>query len=260
MLKPENHNKRVAICLHGAISKIGKRFAAQGDLYNNNQYVNYTACYNSIIKHIVRANPNYKFDFFIHCWNTDLQSDIINLYNPKSSSFEDNNLFKDEINKKITNPLDFGGVSRALSIKKSIELLEQCSTNIPYNIVIIYRPDVILFKNINLDNYDTTNIYCNGNENGDFHFIMGYNDALNFKNLYYSLQQGNHHRYHWWINNFITNFLHKNLIADDIMPGQYQEVLRKIRSTTVEIYKISIDTLLEYGLTENEINLYFHID
>lgn len=259
MLKPTNH-KRVAICLHGAISKIGKRFATQGELYNNNQYVNYTACYNSIIKHIVQANQNYIFDFFIHCWNPDLQGDIIKLYNPQASLFEDNNLFKDEINQKITNPIDFGGVSRSLSIKKSIELLEQHYQNSSYDVVIIYRPDVILFKNLNLDNYDTNNIYCNGNDNGDFHFIMSYDNALLFKNLYHSLQQGNHHRYHWWINNFITNFLHKKLIADDIMPGQHQEVLRKIQSTTVKIYKISINTLLEYGLTETEINQYFHID
>jgi len=249
-------NKKAAICLHGAIAKIGPRFSTQGSLYNNNKYVNYKACFNSIVKHIIGPNQHYSFDYFIHCWSTDVKYDIISMYHPKHYLFEDNSIYYDEINRKISNPEDFGGASRALSIKKSIELFEEYKKQSEYDVVIVYRPDVILLKDIVLDNYDLTKIYTNGNIYADFHFIMSQINSIKFKNLYASLDQGNVHKYHYWIKNYIENFMHQEVCPDDIQPGLHQEVLRKAYTTMVKKSGINIEKLLEYGLTTEEIMQY----
>ena len=106
-------------------------------------------CYNSIKKHIIDPNINrYDFDIFVHCWSYDLENEIIKLYQPKKYLFEDNKVYNDEITKLCKNENDFGGISQALTIKKSIELKEEYEkiNNFQYDIVIIYRYDIFYGK------------------------------------------------------------------------------------------------------------------
>ena len=228
--------KKVAFCLKGAVSK-EHAFYTENSLYDDGKYVNFTKCGNSIFEFIIHKNPNYKIDFFCHCWNIDLKNDIENIYNPKKSLFEDNNNYKNDINKRCKNKTDFGGISSALSIKKTIELKEEYEkeNNFEYDIVILYRYDVLLWKDVILDNYKklkSNNIYVNAHPkgHGDFHFIMTNNNSLIFKNLFDSpLKNKNPHRMHYWIKNYIVRFCKKKLLMDEIIPGRHQEVIRKIK-------------------------------
>jgi hypothetical protein len=121
-------------------------------------------------------------------------------------------------------------------MKKSIELLEEFekNNNINYDKVIIYRPDLILIKDLNLNKYDNDKIYVNkhGNCQGDFHFIMNSYNVKNFKYLYDSIYNGNQHKTHFWIKNYINNFMQKEVIEDDIVAGIDQEVIRKVQDGT----------------------------
>ena len=92
--------KKVAICLSGAMSKLGDRFLTPTALYSSNPYIDFSICFKSIKKHIVNANSDYTFDFFIHSWNEDLQYDLQSLYLPKKALFEDQNSYKEEILRK----------------------------------------------------------------------------------------------------------------------------------------------------------------
>lgn len=269
MSEPINKHSKIAICLRGAVSKIERHFYNQNELYLPGKYINFIAVYNSIQKHIIDANPDYIFDFFIHCWNQDLKKDLVHLYNPKQYFFEDNTKYNQEISSKINSPELFTGASTSLSIKKSIELFEDYSnkSNIKYNTVIIYRPDVILLKDIILSTYDRNNIYVNNVNklnkqagmkagHGDFHFIMNPELASLFKKLYDHISLGNPVKHHFWIQNYINNFMKKELMEDDIEAGFHQEVLRKINPVMIQNNRISIEQLLSYGLTREEISTY----
>jgi len=220
--------------MRGAISK-DIQFLKVGDIYKKTPYIDYIQCYNSIIKHIIQVNKNYyDFDIFCHCWNYDLENELTTLYNPIKKLFEDNTHYNDQISSLCKDVDDFGGLSQALTIKKVIELKEQYELDncIEYDIIILYRYDVLLWKDINLSNYINleNNIYVNGHVecNGDFHFIMNNNNSKLFKNLYDSINLGNNYKVHYWIKNYIVNFLKLNLLMDDIIPGVHQEVLRKM--------------------------------
>lgn len=248
--------KKIAICLSGAMSQIGDRFLTPKSLYNNNPYVNFNACYNSTKKHILDINNNCKFDFFIHSWNADLKEKLEELYCPQKSLFEDNSIFINEINSKIKSESDFGGVSKSLSIRKSILLLEdfQNENNFEYDLIISYRPDVLLLKNLYIKNYNIDKIYANSfnDGNGDFHFIMNYKNIKQFKDLYLSLDKGNEHKSHFWIKNYINNFMNQDLIEDGIIAGKDQEVIRKIH-TGINT-DINIVTLFKYEYEGSEMN------
>jgi hypothetical protein len=232
---------------------------------------------------------NYSFDFICHSWNEELQDEIIKLYAPVKYTFESNTRYTDEISGKVLIPTifenkpicineciilqdiqknidsdlftrikftdDYSGISQALTMKKSIELKEQyeLETKIEYDIVILYRYDVLLWKDIHLLNYNNLSqtIYVNAHEesNGDFHFIMNHMNSSKFKYLYDSACNGNKHKLHGWIKNYVTNFMKINLEIDDIYPGKDQEVFRKLQ-------EFSID---KGYLTLEQINSYAHI-
>jgi hypothetical protein len=235
---------RVAICMRGAISK-QNAFFKQNDLYSQGEYVDYQKCYRSIFKHIVQPNA-YSFDFFLHSWNPDLEDELKKLYNPVSSSFEDNRIYNDEISSLCQHDTDFGGISQALTIKKSIELKEKYEkeNSIQYDLVIVYRYDVLLWKDINLIEYDKEKIYVNAHcdSNGDFHFIMNQNNATQFKYLYDSIKLGNHYIMHFWIKNYVINYMKQNIYMDNIIPGFHQEVIRKIYYDSINCGRLSLDT------------------
>ena len=143
---------KVALLMRGAISKQSAAFLKMNDIYNNNSnYVDYVKCYNSIVKHILEPNSaNYDFHIFCQCWNTDLEHEINNLYKPRKALFEDNRLYNTIISDLCKNPSDFSGISQTLAMKKAIELKElyEIANNINYDIVILYRYDVLLWKDI----------------------------------------------------------------------------------------------------------------
>jgi len=223
-----NSKRKVAILLKGAVSiKSGViRFAVKDE----NNYVNFKLVKPSIDSYIIKPNLDIAdFDFYIHCWNTDLQQELCSLYNPVKSKFEKN--------APLLKPYEELGdhkmrqVSQALAIKRGIELVEQ--SNIKYDQIIIYRPDVLLWKEMDLKKYDPSKIYVNAHQDhggsaGDFHFVMNMENAHLFKNLVDSTDQGNPPAPHRWIKKYVLEFMKTELIMDEIIPPLHQEVLRKV--------------------------------
>ena len=237
-LAQQEFKKKVAVCLKGAVSKKGtthERFYEKNDLYRNGEYIDYVMVRDSIYKHIVMSNPNFDFDFFLHGWNLDLENHLTELYNPKKVLFENNSNYNEVISSVIDNQSDFGGVSGGLSLKKSLELKEiyEIESNKVYDYVVIYRYDVLLWKDIKLHNYELNNyIYVNGWDgscNADFHFIMSNNNSYKFKYLYDSVKlYNNTHRFHHWIRHYIQHIMRCNILEDDIIAGVDQEHMRVI--------------------------------
>jgi hypothetical protein len=252
------NTKRAALCIRGAVSKKGSRCDRMGEIYSNtNEYVKYSSVYKSILRHIVRANPEYDIDIFIHSWNVDLQEELVSMYKPVKYVFEDNNIYADEINSHCIVPKDFGGISQALTIKKVLELQEHYSleNNITYDIVVLFRPDVLIWKDMVLSKYDLNYFYTCGhlNNNGDIYFVMSSKDALVFKGLYNSLKHGNRHIQHEWIKTFIIRYCNLSVKGDILIPGKDFEVLRHIYQTSILNGYITYDILLEYGILPSDI-------
>ena len=126
--------------MRGAVST-DHRFLDPGSLYTNTNYIDYKICYDTIQQRIIDANSdNCDIDTFCHCWNVDLEDELTELYKPKKKLFENNNLYHDEILRHTQSPGEFGYVSHALSVKKSIILKEEYEKehNIQYDYVILY--------------------------------------------------------------------------------------------------------------------------
>lgn len=233
--------RRIAICMRGAVAKVSGRFPNPGELYYEGDYVDYRRCYRSIQKHIVDANPLCTFDFFLHCWNTDLEQNLTSIYQPKAYLFEDNNLYAAEILRLCNEPNDYGGISSSLSMQKVLTLKRHFSekAGVHYDQVILYRYDVLLWKDMLLHHYDTKDgsVFCNrngaaGSCSGDFHFIMSDKQSQMFEHLYATIGQKLVHQEHHWISRYVTEHMRVNIVADTIVAGKDQEVIRKIQDTS----------------------------
>jgi len=250
--------KRAALCLRGAIAKKSKRYDHAGEIYTDTaEYVKYTSVYKSIMKHIVIPNTDYDVDIFIHCWNVDLEEELVSLYKPKKYVFEDNNKYADEISSQCVLPKDFGGISQALSIRKVLELQEQYSitNSIEYDIVVLFRPDVLIWSDMIFSKYDLQYFYTDGHDdnNGDIYFIMSPEHAVLFKDLYLSLKYNNRHRVHSWIKKFIITYCNFSIKDDILIPGKHLEVLRKICDTSLHDGHLTYDMLRMYDIYPDDI-------
>jgi hypothetical protein len=246
--------KKIAFCLRGAMDRIKSGHYHNKNInaiYSDKPYINYIAVFESIKIHITNNinNNDYEFDFFIHSWNSDLQDDLVNLYKPKAYKFENQIRFKKKITQYTIN--NYGYTAQQLGIHKVIKILQKYvnHNNVKYDAVIIYRPDVILYKNMDLHTYNFKNVYVNSHTNQDFHFIMNYKNCLLFLNIFGSKQT---------FKNYITNIMKTNLLADDIKCGIHQEVLRKLKFACIDRHNISRNIFYIYGLTDDEIDNMTH--
>lgn len=242
--------ERVAICLRGAVAKKTSRFPLENQIYVSGEYVNYAAVKNSIQRHIVDCNKNMTFDFFIHCWSTDLENELVRLYNPVRWKFEDNRIYNDEIRKGIPDSSQFGQLSSVLSMKKSLELVDDS-----YDRIILVRPDVLLWKDMNLSEYEKDVIYVNRwiEERGDFHFVMSSKHKSIFENMYPSAIAGNLCFGEGWIKKCILDDGRFQFRSDNIRAGVHEEVLRQIKLTSVDRHGIRPEFFVQYGLDIDEI-------
>lgn len=220
---------RIAFCLRGAVAKkAGGHCYCKRDIYKFGDYIDLDICHASIKRHIFDVNPEHQFDVFIHCWNIDLQDKLVTMYNPVAYLFEDNNKYINTIARYMKRAEDFGGLSQALSIKKVIELMQ--AHNAEYDAIILYRPDLKLWKDMRLSDYkiDDNTVYTNDFPGGDFHFILTPHSADSFKDLFDSAGKGNPQMVHRWIDKYIADYMHKTILRDNIRMAYDQEVLRKI--------------------------------
>jgi hypothetical protein len=225
--------KKVAICLRGAISRKNMNLADINSLEKSKDYINYVSVKKSIFKHIINANPSYSFDFFIYSWDEELEKPLNELYKPVRSVYINNSLFKDSILQKLADVKEFSQGSQFLSIQNVLLLKEhyELENNFHYDIVIVYRPDVLLWKDMILDKYNLESyIYVNGHPDceGDFHFVMNNKKAREFKFLFYYLNNTYTPLQHKYIKWYVYTILQENYCMDSIIPGVDQEIVRKI--------------------------------
>ena len=250
--------KRAALCIRGAVAKKTKRCDQVGEIYTEaSDYIKYSSVYKSIMRHIVLANPDYDVDIFIHCWNVDLKEELVSIYKPVKYLFEDNNIYADEISSHCVVPKDFGGISHALSIRKVLELQEDYSAKnaIDYDIIILFRPDVLIWRDMIFSKYDLDYLYTDGHENnnGDIFFVMSPEHAILFKDLYLSLKYGNKHTQHAWIKEYIIRYCNMPVQGDTLLPGKDYEVLRHIYQTSLAHGHMTYDTLCKYDIFPSDI-------
>jgi hypothetical protein len=241
--------EKMAIVLTGGMACPNRRFQNSTNL-KCKRYVNYKACFNSTIKHIVSNNKNIEFHFYIHSWNKDLMIDLDDAYKPIASMYEDNNEYSDEFSKVRIDGPNLSQLSKALSQKKGVCMVE--NSNVSYDRIMIYRPDVLLWKDMDMSQYDHEKIYFNGQIGGDFHFIMNMENASKFKQLYDSAFDGNQPVMHSWVYLYVVNYMKKEVHADQIIPRFNQDCVRRI----YHIYnegKISKEALDDFGLDMEEI-------
>jgi len=249
---------KAAVCLRGAVSKKTTRYTYKDSIYTDiDEYINYKAVAASIKKHIVEANPDYDVDIFIHCWSYELESDISLLYQPKLAKFEDNRQYSSEIESKCQTPFDFGGISQALSIERVLKLKEKYEedNSFTYDIVVLFRPDVIIWTDMIFSSYDLSYFYTDGHpdNNGDICFVMSSESSDLFKDLYISLSYGNKHVQHAWIKAYLIKYCISELRSDSLIPGVHFEVLRHIWQTSIRNNHITLDMLKIFGITPDDI-------
>jgi len=240
--------KRVAICLRGSISRIKAGHLSE-NLYSNIPYVNYKPVKKSLEIHLYNKNKDCIFDVFIHCWNEDLKESLLNLYNPVAYKFESQLPYKHVIESNMWET--YGKTAQRLSIKKVIELFSNYSTqqNIKYDKVILYRPDVLLYKDLYLEKYKDNIVYVNSQLFEDFHFIGDQNTICKFINIFPQKTS---------IQNYVQNVIKSQMQADDIKCGLHQEVVRKIKSASIDRHGIDKKFFLKYGFDFQYIDLLTH--
>ena len=251
---------RIAILFRGAISKIEGKLKQSGDTNRLDAYVNFACVKNSIQKHIINCNPECQFDIFIHNWNEDIKDELIKLYSPKQYLFENNEIYKQLIIDKLqycnTNNQGYPQVSQALSLSKVCSILNDTPNH--YDKIIIYRPDLFLWKDMKMEDYDVSSkIFVNNYDNGrgDFHFVMNQVNAINFGKMINHISSDLRPLQHEHIHRYIQTVLHINLVMDNIIAGRDQEIVRKLNHI-VEAGIISEKQLNEYGITIQEIQTY----
>tara|TARA_Y100000389_G_C17341766_1_gene453732 strand:+ start:261 stop:653 length:393 start_codon:yes stop_codon:yes gene_type:complete len=121
--------------------------------------------------------------------------------------------------------------------------------SIEYDYVISYRPDGLLYKDLHLEKYTHDVVFVNSDTNEDYHFVMTYENAKLFKNMFGSKKT---------IPQFVQVDMQKQLVADDIKCGKDQEILRKIKSSCVDKGYKTPEFFNKYGLTNEQINTLTH--
>jgi len=254
-------SKRVAIVLRGAVSKAAGSSAVTGVIYSPSKYVNIDITRFTIDKHIISKNPGYEFDFFIHSWSVDLQDKLLSLFKPVEYLIEDNNQYAEILTEKMQSAgsNNFRQVSQFFSLQKGCNLLKDYvqKTGTIYDYVICYRPDVTLWKDMDLSQYDPSIFYVNQHsvKMGDFHIVTGLQNLQDLIDIYNSISPINPPMDHMIIRTYLENMISRRLENDDIIAGQHQEVTRKL----IECYQRGTFTeamLNEYGISFQEIASY----
>ena len=193
--------KTTAICFMGAIGLRNSEFnghridslgASATATVNTSKYlIDYVAISKINKKRIIDVNENV--DVFIHCWTPAAEENMVINYNPKLYTFEDNGIYVEQFKNKCKDyrrKMEFNRASFLFSIKKSLLLLKEFEEkeNIKYDNILVIRPDVVLFKELNMSDLvleDNIVISNDGRAHpGDFFYIMNSFTANKFLQMY----------------------------------------------------------------------------
>lgn len=153
---------KIALCYHG-IAK-GSNFKEGG------LPVGYAKEFESIKENLIQVNKNHQFDIFLHSWSIESQYEVISKMNPKSFLFESSKVFKKitffkyikEYTKKfLGKSYEFTRLnniySRWNSFYKVCNLVK--NSNEEYDVIIVTRFDMFLFKPLLLDELSLDKFY-----------------------------------------------------------------------------------------------------
>ena len=138
---------RIALCLSGIVGKLytnKQGYKWEGD-------VDFRIGHHFYKKHIFDVNDNV--DVFIHCWDVKYEKELVELYKPKKSKFQEQIQFDNEI------PRGNDIESRWYSVKQVTKLNKEYEeeNNFVYDIVMSSRFDVGFFKDLNFKEIDDLN-------------------------------------------------------------------------------------------------------
>lgn len=147
----------------------------------------------------------------------------------------------------------YAGISQALAIRKSVELVQMSQKSAEYDLVVLTRPDLILLKPILLSDYSDNYVYVNQYLNlmGDFHWVFSPKWIHLFSGIIDSIDQGNFHQQHTWIRDYMRQNCGDSYIDDNIHAGSDEEVLRQVKHSG-----IPIDQLRVFGVHDFEYDTY----
>jgi len=243
---------KVALVYRGGIARIDSRFSLSKN-QRSQPYVDFRRCIDSVEQHIKKANPEYTFDTYIHCWNRDLQDELIAVLQPANWCFPNAKRYRfgilirvfasyvNQIKKndfrhlsekmnKISFQREYAGISQALSIRLALNLIKKESEN-NYEVIILLRPDVLLFRDIKIDKFNKAKITLNnsGKFRGDFRFVFPPAYLEGFRRLYNATLHGSVHKVHFWISRYLQQTYGNVLEEDYVIAGKDEEVARKIQ-------------------------------
>ncbi len=258
--------KRVALVFRGGVSKrSGNTHKSYGKYEHEEQkyaYITYSATEKGLRKNIIENNPDYEIDYFIHSWNTDLQEELDKLYQPKSSIYESNSKYYDELTELMSRCEEgyFGTASQYISLRNGIDLLEKYveKTKTKYDLIISWRLDVLLYGTVDLNSYDGDYFYINKDPYNtmdlDLHFVTGYHNRHLMKQIYQNIDKDCPPKPHGIIVNYFNKIGRPDLLkSDGIVYRQHNEMIRAL----IWHYKdnrITKEQLELYGLTVEDIH------
>jgi hypothetical protein len=254
---------KIAIVFKGGVSKKIGSLEYPGQIDIESEFVNYKSAHNSFKKHIIDANNSHEIDTLIPCWHPELEEDLKELYNPTQILTEQNSKYKAIILYKLVisncDKSCFATVSQALSLKKVCEMTSKYCTerNFKYDLVLVYRLDLMLIKNMIFEEYDFNAITCNKWEGlkGDFHFVMNYENMLKFSKMYDNFSLDLQPVVHQCTRQYVSDILKLPYKDDDIVAGKHQEIMRKALNLVTHNHS-SFEELNKYGVTREEILSY----
>lgn len=180
---------RYALCLHGLIGSLDGKSGASGSCLDV-----LDLAYKHLSKYILGEN---NIDIFIHSWDIEYATEILEKFKPIKSNIEIQKQFKKE--KRINNHY-----SRWYSFMQSVNLKTEYENNngFKYDGVMVSRFDVAWLQYLNFSEYDMDYFYVSQwtrnnkirkeeNKLKDIWFLSSSNNINKFSNLYLMLDKYN---------------------------------------------------------------------
>jgi len=180
---------RYALCLHGLIGSLDGKSGASGSCLDV-----LDLAYKHLSKYILGEN---NIDIFIHSWDIEYATEILEKFKPIKSNIEIQKQFKKE--KRINNHY-----SRWYSFMQSVNLKTEYESenNLKYDGVMVSRFDVAWLKHIEFNKYDMDYFYVSQwyksnkirkdeSKIKDIWFLSSSKNINEFSNLYLMLDKYN---------------------------------------------------------------------
>src|SRR5210317_91688 len=144
---------KVALCFYGLLGSVKGK---SGDTEKSSSDV-LDMTFNHGKKHILDVND---IDIFIHYWDVDLKEEIVSLYKPKGSKFEQTKTFKIEPpltdTRRVQNHYSrWYSCREVMRLKKAYEI----ENNFKYDFVALSRQDIAWQTDVDFSKFDTNYFY-----------------------------------------------------------------------------------------------------